>query len=134
MVSASDPESAFLGPKLWDKAIPLPVLDTVDTEFSIMNIDDFLNENNISLDDEDDLVGGGGQGASSSSSSSGPSTSTGKGGKRKSSSSVGRGGGGGGGGAGAQNSDANSASSSSGSGSGSPNHQVRTFAIQRAIM
>ena len=133
MVSASDPESAFLGPKLWDKAIPLPVLDTVDTEFSIMNIDDFLNENNISLDDEDDLVGGGGQGASSSSSSSsGPSTSTGKGGKRKSSSSVG--GGGGGGGAGAQNSDANSASSSSGSGSGSPNHQVRTFAIQRAIM
>ncbi len=129
MVSASDPESAFLGPKLWDKAIPLPVLDTVDTEFSIMNIDDFLNENNISLDDEDDLVGGGGQGASSS---SGPSTSTGKGGKRKSSSSVGRGGGGGG--AGAQNSDANSASSSSGSGSGSPNHQVRTFAIQRAIM
>ncbi len=133
MVSASDPESAFLGPKLWDKAIPLPVLDTVDTEFSIMNIDDFLNENNISLDDEDDLVGGGGQGASSST-SSGPSTSTGKGGTRKSSSSVSVGRGGGGGGAGAQNSDANSASSSSGSGSGSPNHQVRTFAIQRAIM
>ena len=48
MVCANDPEAAFLGPKLWDKPISLPPLD--DTEFSIMNIDDFLNENNISLD------------------------------------------------------------------------------------
>lgn len=48
VVSANDPEAAFLGPKLWDKPISLPPLD--DTEFSIMNIDDFLNENNISLD------------------------------------------------------------------------------------
>ena len=48
VVCANDPEAAFLGPKLWDKPISLPPLD--DTEFSIMNIDDFLNENNISLD------------------------------------------------------------------------------------
>ena len=50
MVSAADPQSAFLGPKLWEKPISFPSLD--DTEFSIMNIDDFLNENNISLDED----------------------------------------------------------------------------------
>lgn len=48
MVNVNDPEAAYLGPKLWDKPVSLPPLD--DTEFSIMNIDDFLNENNISLD------------------------------------------------------------------------------------
>merc|ERR1711976_996460 len=51
VISANNPESAFLGPKLWDKPISLPPLD--DTEFSVMNIDEFLNENNINLDEED---------------------------------------------------------------------------------
>merc|ERR1711976_473094 len=50
VISANNPESAFLGPKLWDKPIALPPLD--DTEFSVMNIDEFLNENNINLDAE----------------------------------------------------------------------------------
>lgn len=55
VVSANDPEAAFLGPKIWDKPISLPpLLD--DTEFSIMNIDDFLNENNISLDSTDPVM------------------------------------------------------------------------------
>lgn len=51
VISATNPESAFLGPKIWDKPISLPPLD--DTEFSVMNIDEFLNENNINLDEED---------------------------------------------------------------------------------
>ncbi len=45
VVSASEPESAYLGLKLWDRSID-------DAEFSIMNIDDFLKENNLSVDDE----------------------------------------------------------------------------------
>lgn len=46
---ANDPQAAFLGPKIWDKPMSLTALD--DSEFSIMNIDDFLNENNIDLDE-----------------------------------------------------------------------------------
>merc|ERR1711860_276249 len=38
------------GPRLWDKTISVPSFD--ETELSIMNIDDFLNENNINLDDD----------------------------------------------------------------------------------
>lgn len=50
--SASNPESAFLGPKLWDKPISLPPLD--ETEFSVMNIDEFLTENNLNLEQEEE--------------------------------------------------------------------------------
>ena len=53
-VTAANPQSAYLGPKLWDKPISLPSLD--ESEFSIMNIDDFLNENNLSLEDKEDPV------------------------------------------------------------------------------
>jgi len=63
VVSASKPESAFLGPKIWKNPITLPMLNGSagngsggdgtgsggDAEFSIMNIDDFLNENNFDL-------------------------------------------------------------------------------------
>ena len=46
------PESAFLGPKIWKNPITLPMLaggnnGSGDAEFSIMNIDDFLSENNF---------------------------------------------------------------------------------------
>jgi len=52
--SASKPESAFLGPKIWKNPITLPMLSgsaggNGDAEFSIMNIDDFLTENNFDL-------------------------------------------------------------------------------------
>lgn len=63
VVSAAKPESAFLGPKIWKNPITLPMLNGSagngsggdgtgnggDAEFSIMNIDDFLNENNFDL-------------------------------------------------------------------------------------
>jgi len=54
--SEANPESAFLGPRLWNKPISLPVGDDDDDEenepdFSVMNIEDFLNENNIDMDD-----------------------------------------------------------------------------------
>jgi len=39
-----DPESAFLGPKLWSRSIPLPMTQE-NNDFSVMNIDDFLAEN-----------------------------------------------------------------------------------------
>jgi hypothetical protein len=47
-------ESAFLGPRLWNKPISLPVADEEDDDepdFSVMNIEDFLNENNIDMDE-----------------------------------------------------------------------------------
>jgi len=54
VVSAAKPESAFLGPKIWKNPITLPMLSgnngSGDAEFSIMNIDDFLNENNFDFD------------------------------------------------------------------------------------
>lgn len=54
VVSANKPESAFLGPKIWKNPITLPMLSanngSGDAEFSIMNIDDFLNENNFDFD------------------------------------------------------------------------------------
>lgn len=54
VASAAKPESAFLGPKIWKNPITLPMLSgnngSGDAEFSIMNIDDFLNENNFDFD------------------------------------------------------------------------------------
>lgn len=56
VVSTSKPEDAFLGPKLWDKSFSIPVntSETEESEFSIMNIEDFLNENNLTLGNEDE--------------------------------------------------------------------------------
>jgi len=48
--STISPESAFLGPKVWNKPISLP-LDDEDDDFSVMNIEDFLSENNIEMED-----------------------------------------------------------------------------------
>jgi len=49
-VNAIDPESAFLGPKLWSRSIPMPITQEND-DFSVMNIDDFLSENGFELND-----------------------------------------------------------------------------------
>ena len=43
-----NPESAFLGPKLWDKPISLQQFN--EDDFFVMNIDDFLAENEIDKD------------------------------------------------------------------------------------
>jgi len=45
-----NPETAFLGPRVWNKPITLQLEDD-ETDFSVMNIDDFLNENSIDVDD-----------------------------------------------------------------------------------
>ena len=42
---AINPESAFLGPKLWSKPVQMPMNNDSDEEFAVMNIDDFLSEN-----------------------------------------------------------------------------------------
>jgi len=44
MVTEIDPESAYLGPKLWSRSIPIPLTGDND-DFAVMNIDDFLSEN-----------------------------------------------------------------------------------------
>ena len=52
--SDANAESAFLGPRLWSKPISLPVADDDEDDepdFSVMNIEDFLNENNIDMDE-----------------------------------------------------------------------------------
>lgn len=47
-----DPQSAFLGPKLWSRSIPMPMTGAESSEdFSVMNIDDFLSENGFELND-----------------------------------------------------------------------------------
>merc|ERR1711953_1183504 len=46
-----NPESAFLGPKLWSKSVPMPVTGEND-DFSVMNIDDFLSENGFDLEEQ----------------------------------------------------------------------------------
>jgi hypothetical protein len=39
-----NPESAYLGPKLWSRSVPMPLTGDND-DFAVMNIDDFLSEN-----------------------------------------------------------------------------------------
>ena len=40
MISRINPESAFLGPKLWSRSIPMPMTGGQENEdFSVMNID-----------------------------------------------------------------------------------------------
>lgn len=46
-----NPESAFLGPKLWSRSIPMPVTGE-NEDFSVMNIDDFLSENGFDLNED----------------------------------------------------------------------------------
>jgi len=42
--SEINPESAYLGPKLWSRSVPMPLTGDND-DFAVMNIDDFLSEN-----------------------------------------------------------------------------------------
>lgn len=49
MTNEINPESAFLGPKLWSRSVPMPVTGDND-DFAVMNIDDFLSENGFDLD------------------------------------------------------------------------------------
>ena len=49
---AINPESAFLGPKLWSKPVQMPLTNDSDEEFAVMNIDDFLNENGFDLEEQ----------------------------------------------------------------------------------
>jgi len=49
---AINPESAFLGPKLWSKPVQMPMTNDSDEEFAVMNIDDFLNENGFDLEEQ----------------------------------------------------------------------------------
>ena len=46
-----DPESAYLGPKLWEKPISLQQFNEED--FFVMNIDEFLTENNIPMESKE---------------------------------------------------------------------------------
>jgi len=60
MISRINPESAFLGPKLWSRSIPMPMTGGQENEdFSVMNIDDFLSENGFDLEqaESDDYEG-----------------------------------------------------------------------------
>jgi len=66
MVSSINPESAFLGPKLWSRSIPMPMTGggVGGTEdFSVMNIDDFLSENGFDLSEEQESSEGSENGA-----------------------------------------------------------------------
>ena len=47
-----NPESAFLGPKLWSRPVQMPITNDSDEEFAVMNIDDFLNENGFDFEDQ----------------------------------------------------------------------------------
>jgi hypothetical protein len=46
-----DPQSAYLGPRLWEKPISLQQFNEED--FFVMNIDEFLTENNLSVESKD---------------------------------------------------------------------------------
>merc|ERR1712013_773732 len=52
LISVSDPTSAYLGPKLWDNPISLQDLIAEDEGCDVMNMDEFLAENNLSFDME----------------------------------------------------------------------------------
>jgi len=54
MVGHINPESAFLGPKLWSRpALTMPIsAEGGNEDFSVMNIDDFLSENGFDLSEE----------------------------------------------------------------------------------
>merc|ERR1712241_1265587 len=51
MVGHINPESAFLGPKLWSRpALTMPTSNG-NEDYSVMNIDDFLSENGFDLNE-----------------------------------------------------------------------------------
>jgi len=52
IVQVSDPTSAYLGPKLWNKPISLNELMDDDEPSDVMNMDEFLAENNLQFDIE----------------------------------------------------------------------------------
>jgi len=53
VVQVSDPTSAYLGPKLWNQPISLPdLMEDDDEPADIMNMDEFLAENNLHFDIE----------------------------------------------------------------------------------
>jgi len=51
VLKTPNPSSAYLGPKLWDKAISLPILEGEEevVEGDVMNMDEFLAENDIKI-------------------------------------------------------------------------------------
>merc|ERR1712212_1324112 len=52
MVGHINPESAFLGPKLWSRpALTMPNSGGGNEDYSVMNIDDFLSENGFDLNE-----------------------------------------------------------------------------------
>jgi len=56
MISSINPESAFLGPKLWSRSIPVPMSGggvKMNEDFSVMNIDDFLSENGFDFEEQE---------------------------------------------------------------------------------
>jgi len=48
----SDQRMAYLGPRIWDKHVSLQEVDEAEEDFSVMNIDEFLEENNIQIGHE----------------------------------------------------------------------------------
>jgi len=53
MISSINPESAFLGPKLWSRPMSMSGGGVkMNEDFSVMNIDDFLSENGFDLSEE----------------------------------------------------------------------------------
>ena len=57
MVGHINPESAFLGPKLWSRpALSMPN-NGGNEDYSVMNIDDFLSENGFDLNEEHESLG-----------------------------------------------------------------------------
>lgn len=60
IIQVSDPTSAYLGPKLWEKQIPFSLdFEDMNQMNDVMDMEDFLAENNINLDfskDKDQTV------------------------------------------------------------------------------
>merc|ERR1712025_320642 len=52
LISVPDPTSAYLGPKLWDNPLSLQDLIAEDEASDVMNMDEFLAENNLTFDIE----------------------------------------------------------------------------------
>jgi hypothetical protein len=48
-----DPQAAYLGPRLWEKPISLQQFN--EDDFFVMNIDEFLTENNLSMESKEGL-------------------------------------------------------------------------------
>ena len=42
----------YLGPRIWDKHVSLQEVDETEEDFSVMNIDEFLEENNIQVNNK----------------------------------------------------------------------------------